>query len=97
MQGSEHEEGCPYKEAPEEAIYEPSLAWPAGWGYLFHPKNVIDEEWIRRNLDKVAECGFLVYNSEETGILLGIDGAGYDFYEAYWLPLYRARGLKWHK
>lgn len=26
----------------------------------------------------------------------GIDGAGYNFYEAHWLPLYNARGLQWH-
>lgn len=23
--------------------------------------------------------------------------SGYDFYEAHWIPLYEARGLKWHK
>lgn len=28
---------------------------------------------------------------------IGIDGAGYDFYEAHWIPLYEARGLHWHE
>ena len=26
-----------------------------------------------------------------------IDGAGYDFYESHWIPLYKARGLQWHE
>jgi len=30
-------------------------------------------------------------------ILLGVNGAGYDFYESHWEPLYRALGYKWHK
>ena len=76
---------------------EPPYDWPAMWGTLFHPATSFDEDWIRENLDAVAECGILVYDADETGILLAIDGAGYDFYEAHWLPLYRARGLNWHK
>lgn len=36
-------------------------------------------------------------SSEDYGYLIGIDGAGYDFYKAHWLPLYKARGLHWHK
>ena len=44
----------------------------------------------------LSECGFRVYESEEFGLFFGIDAAGFDFYEAYWIPLYRARGLQWH-
>lgn len=66
------------------------------WGTLFNPKESLDEDWIRENLDVVAECGFRIYESDEIGILLGVDGAGYDFYEEHWVPLYKARGLKWH-
>lgn len=66
------------------------------WGWLWNPES-IDEEWILDNKEKVAECGFRIYESDEVGVLLGIDGAGYDFYDSHWIPLYKARGLKWHK
>lgn len=66
------------------------------WGWLWNPES-IDEWWIKENLQIVADCGFRIYESEEVGILIGIDGAGYDFYESHWIPLYKARGLQWHK
>ena len=75
-----------------EAIY----AWPAGWGTLWSISNGLDEEWIENNLKTVAACGFLVYTSDETGVILGIDGGGYNFYDAHWIKLYKARGLVWH-
>lgn len=75
----------------------PEYGWPAAWGTMFHPSESFDEEWVRNNADAVARLGFLVYDSDETGILLGVDGAGYDFYDQHWLPLYRLRGLKWHE
>ena len=31
------------------------------------------------------------------GYFFGIDGGGYDFYEGHWIPLYKKRGLQWHK
>ena len=74
----------------------PELDWPSGWGWLFHPDNRLDEEWIRENIEEVEECGFLIYDSDETGILLGVDGCGYDFYESHWIPLYKKIGLRWH-
>ena len=74
----------------------PVYAWPAGWGWLFHPDNSMDEKWISDNLDIMEDLGFIVYDSEETGILLGIDAGGFDFYEAFWIPLYKKRGLRWH-
>jgi len=30
-------------------------------------------------------------------LLLGIDGAGYDFHEDHWIPLYLALGYGWHE
>ena len=75
----------------------PELDYPAGWGWMFHPECSLDEEWIRENIEEVEECGFLVYDSDETGILLGVDGCGYDFYSSHWIPLYKRRGLRWHK
>ena len=29
-------------------------------------------------------------------VLVGVDGIGYDFFEAHWQPLYEALGLEWH-
>ena len=58
--------------------------------------NRFDVEWILSHKKKVSELGFRIFEIEE-GFLLGIDGAGYDFYEAHWIPLYKARGLQWHE
>ena len=63
---------------------------------MFHPDSSLDEEWIRENIEDIEELGFLIYDTEETGILLGIDAGGFDFYEAFWIPLYKKRGLRWH-
>lgn len=67
------------------------------WGVMWAFKNICDEEWLENNLQAVADCGFRIYESEDYGYLIGIDGAGYNFYEAHWIPLYKARGLHWHK
>lgn len=66
------------------------------WGTMFQPKERIDEDWIEENLQKVADCGFRIYEHDDYGIFLGINGCGYDFYEEHWIPLYKARGLRWH-
>lgn len=67
------------------------------WGTMWTFEESLDDDWARNNLEKIRECGFWVYNSDELGVLIGIDGAGYDFYESHWIPLYEARGLQWHK
>ena len=51
-----------------------------------------DREWC----SKMADCGFRIYEQEDYGYIFGIDGAGYNFYEAHWIPLYRAWGFQWH-
>lgn len=66
------------------------------WGTMWEFKDICDKEWLENNLQAVADCGFRIYESEDYGYLIGIDGAGYDFYESHWLPLYKARGLHWH-
>lgn len=60
------------------------------WGYMWQP-HPWDVDWIRENLETVCACGFRVYEEDDFDILLGIDGCGYDFYEAHWIPLYKAR------
>ncbi|WP_461199331.1 hypothetical protein [Enterococcus sp. N249-2] len=70
------------------------------WGTLFEMSDSTDIYWLEENLDKIAECGVKIYSyddGENQMYLLGIDGAGYDFYENHWVPLYEKRGLKWHK
>ena len=64
------------------------------WGWMWMPHKM-DEDWIRENINLMDELGFRVYEIEE-GLIFGIDGAGYDFYEAHWTPFYKARGLQWH-
>lgn len=66
------------------------------WGTMWQFHENIDEEWARNNIDVMNELGFTVYDSDY-GLFFGIDGAGYDFYESHWIPLYIARGLRWSK
>lgn len=68
------------------------------WGTLWAFGERIDEWWLEEGggLQALADCGFRIYEQEDYGYLFGIDGAGYDFYESHWIPLYRARGLHWH-
>lgn len=66
------------------------------WGTMWTFEKFIDKNWAREHLESIASCGFRIYESDELGIILGIDGAGYDFYEAHWIPLYKCRGLRWH-
>lgn len=70
--------------------------WLPMWGWLWTVDSCT-ERWIYDNLEKMADLGFRIYEDEEAEIFIGIDGAGYDFYEAHWTPLYDAMGLQWHK
>ena len=80
----------------ETAYHDENPLFPM-WGWVFVPDNMLDKEWIYENADKVAECGFIVYETDEIGVYLGINGIGYDFYKSHWVPLYLERGLKWHE
>lgn len=68
------------------------------WGTMWAFDNPFDPDWLEDedNMRIMAECGFRIYESEDYGYIFGIDGAGYDFYSEHWIPLYKARGLKWH-
>lgn len=68
------------------------------WGWMWQFSDSCDDWWLeeRDGVEKMSECGFRVYVHDEFGYFFGIDGAGYDFYEAHWEPLYKARGLRWH-
>lgn len=68
------------------------------WGTMWSFGDSCDDWWLSNGdgIRIMSECGFRIYEHEEYGYFFGIDGAGYDFYEAHWIPLYKARGLKWH-
>lgn len=67
------------------------------WGTLWSFDDPCDQWWLENNMEKMAACGFRIYQSEDYDYIFGIDGAGYDFYESHWIPLYKARGLCWHE
>jgi len=68
------------------------------WGWLWQFDDSCDTYWVEEEdgIRQLSNCGFRVYEHDEWGFFFGIDGAGYDFYDGHWIPLYRARGLKWH-
>ncbi len=68
------------------------------WGTMWSFGDSLDDEWLEEDdgIRIMSMCGFRIYRSEEFGYFFGIDGAGYDFYEAHWIPLYERRGLHWH-
>ena len=79
----------------EEIYKDDEIIFPM-WSTVWQTVG-FQSEWIGRNLDKVANCGFEIYEAEDLdGYIIGVNGAGYDFYEAHWVPLYEAQGLKWH-
>ena len=89
-------EHCQYNSGDEWRMARPQYAFPCGWGTLFAPKDNCDILWFREHAEEVAALGIFVFESEDWEIMLGIDGGGFNFYEAYWVPLYRLRGLRWH-
>lgn len=68
------------------------------WGTMWSFGDNCGDYWLEENdgIRVMSGCGFRIYHHEEFGYFFGIDGAGYDFYEDHWIPLYKARGLHWH-
>lgn len=71
------------------------------WSTLFEAKDSMLAEKITSMSDEIInDIGLVVIdmsNSDnadayETGVFLGVNGAGYDFYEQHWIPLYRLFG-----
>lgn len=86
-------------ELPREDLEVEHYDFLPMWGTMWTFGNSLDNYWIEQeeNLQKMANCGFRIYEQEDFGYIFGIDGAGYDFFESHWAPLYLARGLKWHE
>ena len=79
-----------------EAQYDDALPM---WGTLWAFGEQLDNDWLadEGGIQAMADCGFRIYEQEDYQYIFGIDGAGYDFYSEHWIPLYKARGLQWHK
>lgn len=95
MGGNEFPDECPNCGSVE--VEERQREWLPMWGTMWSFDNSSDEAWARYNITLMAELGFRVYESDDLGVFFGIDGAGFDFYTERWIPLYLARGLKWHE
>jgi len=87
-----------WKEVTKPTDYEFYESLPA-WGTMWSFGDAIDDWWLENEdgIQKMSDCGFRIYYSDEFGYFFGIDGAGYDFYAQHWIPLYKARRLKWHE
>jgi hypothetical protein len=78
-----------------DVLYDDVLPmWDTMWSF----DDCTDIDWFEcgDGIRKMSGCGFRIYHHEEWGYFFGIDGAGYSFYENHWIPLYKARGLRWH-
>lgn len=62
--------------------------WNAMWA--------IDGEPSYEEIQEFNECGISVYEDDDGDWYFGIDGCGYDFYDAHWIKLYRKSGICWH-
>lgn len=83
---------------PEEDFYVIREYETPIWGTMWAFGDSLDNYWLSdpAHLQAMADCGFRVFEQEDYDYLFGIDGAGYDFWESHWCPLYRVRGLRWH-
>lgn len=69
------------------------------WGTMWSFGSSDDDYWLEEEggLELMAECGFRIYEQEDFSYLFGLDGGGYSFMDKHWIPLYKARGLRWHE
>jgi hypothetical protein len=86
---------CQHCHANDDLIFRLPDVFPCSWGWLWAPPHE-DQTWFLTNKHLVSKLGLYVFESEDYGVLLGIDAGGFDFHEAYWAPLYELRGLQWH-
>lgn len=91
------DDGKEVKLNPEDFEVERYAYFPM-WSTMWSFGDSCDDYWLEEEdgIRIMSECGFRIYEHVEFGYFFGIDGCGYDFYEAHWLPLYNARGLQWH-
>lgn len=85
-------------EIPADEVEIERLELLPMWGTMWSFGDSADDWWLEdgNGIEIMSKCGFRIYESDEFGYFFGIDGAGYSFYDAHWIPLYKARGLQWH-
>lgn len=85
-------------EIPADEVEVECLELLPMWGTMWSFGDSTDDWWLEdgNGIEIMSKCGFRIYESDEFGYFFGIDGAGYSFYDAHWIPLYKARGLQWH-
>lgn len=66
------------------------------WGEMWTFKNHTDDVWALKNPDAFERAGISLFEVEKIGLVFGVDGGGYSFYEDHFLPLYIERGFRWH-
>ena len=81
-----------------EIQFEYNYLVPA-WGTMWQFNDFCDDWWLEEKdgIRIMSNLGFRIFYHEEWGYFFGLDGGGYDFYEGHWIPLYKVRGLHWHK
>lgn len=57
---------------------------------------VLDSKPSPQEIQEFNDCGISVFEDEDGGWYFGVDGCGYDFYEAHWIDLYRHLGICHH-
>lgn len=70
---------------------------PPMWNTWFEPADCYFAEKIEDMAKEVADLGFTLIYRDGDFWGLGIDGCGYSFYDAHWIPLYDLLGLTWHE
>jgi hypothetical protein len=80
------------EEDPDYDIDELVMAVNDAW------RDSMDEDCFLADTgwQRVSDTGVLA-REFDGHLLLGINGAGYDFYESHWIPLYKTLDYSWHK
>lgn len=81
----------------EDRFYEfRGSAYPT-FGYLYEFDS--DYGWSAADLEAAASAGFKILWNEDSdvvlGPMLGINGGGYNFFDAHWIPLFLSRDTEW--
>lgn len=78
---------------PDEDMDDDFPMW--GWVWGIDNSGWLDNDWVKDHIKELQDIGFTIIHHEDYGFFLGIDGAGYNFYEEHWTPLYDLLGFKW--
>lgn len=67
------------------------------WNTVFEAKDECINNLISKHVDELNEIGLGVITGKDSmNSMLFVNGAGYDFYEAHWIPLF-TQLIKWVK